>query len=83
MDHKQLSFHGELIHLNKKESLFLELLLHNKQRIVTYDELQTHVWQDDVMTDSALRSLVRNLRKKLPKDFITNLSGVGYRFEMC
>lgn len=83
MDHKQLSFEGELIHLNKKESLFLELLLHNKQRIVTYEELQTHIWQDDVMTDSALRSLVRNLRKKLPKDFITNLSGVGYRFEMC
>ena len=83
MDHKQLSFEGELMHLNKKESLFLELLLHNKQRIVTYEELQTYIWQDDIMTDSALRSLVRNLRKKLPKDFITNLSGVGYRFEMC
>ena len=83
MDHKQLSFESELIHLNKKESLFLELLLHNKQRIVTYEELQTYIWQDDIMTDSALRSLVRNLRKKLPKDFITNLSGVGYRFEMC
>ena len=83
VDHKHLTYEGETIHLNKKESGFLELLLHNKQRIVTYDELQANVWQDDVMTDSALRSLVRNLRKKLPKDFITNLSGVGYRFEMC
>lgn len=83
VDHKHLTYEGETIHLNKKESAFLELLLHNKQRIVTYDELQANVWQDDVMTDSALRSLVRNLRKKLPKDFITNLSGVGYRFEMC
>ncbi|MCD8544251.1 MAG: response regulator transcription factor [Sulfurospirillum cavolei] len=83
VDHKELRFEGEMIHLNKKEALFLELLLHNKQRIVTYDELQSHIWQDDVMTDSALRSLVRNLHKKLPKDFITNLSGVGYRFEMC
>lgn len=82
-DQKQLTFQGETIHLNKKEAGFLELLLHNKQRIVTYEELQAHVWQDDVMTDSAVRSLVRNLRKKLPKDFITNLSGVGYRFEMC
>ena len=82
-DHKHLSFEGNLIHLNKKESSFLELLLHHKQRIVTYEELQLHVWQDDVMTDSALRSLVRNLRKKLPRDFITNLSGVGYRFEKC
>lgn len=82
-DYKHLSFEGELIHLNKKESTFLELLLHNKNRIVAYEELQLHVWQDDVMTDSALRSLVRNLRKKLPRDFITNLSGVGYRFEKC
>ena len=83
VDHKLLTYEGETIHLNKKEAGFLELLLHNKQRIVTYEELQANVWQDDVMTDSALRSLVRNLRKKLPKDFITNLSGVGYRFEMC
>lgn len=83
IDHKELSFNGEIIHINRKEALFLEILLHNKQRIVTYEELQVYVWQDDVMTDSALRSLVRNLRKKLPKDFVTNLSGVGYRFEMC
>ncbi|MDD2383075.1 MAG: response regulator transcription factor [Sulfurospirillaceae bacterium] len=82
-DYKHLTYRGELIHLNKKESAFLELLLHNKQRIVTYEELQLQVWQDDIMTDSALRSLVRNLRKKLPRDFITNLSGVGYRFEKC
>lgn len=82
VDHKHLSYEGNTIHLNKKEVEFLELLLHNKQRIVTYNELQVNIWQDDVMTDSALRSLVRNLRKKLPKDFITNLSGVGYRFAM-
>jgi DNA-binding response OmpR family regulator len=47
--------------------------------VVTYQELQDMIWQNDVMTDSALRSLVRNLRKKLPTDFITNLSGVGYK----
>lgn len=82
-DHKHLFFEEEEIHLNKKEIVFLELLLHNKHRVVSYEELQEFVWQDSVMTDSALRSLVRNLRKKLPRDFITNLSGVGYRFEMC
>ena len=82
-DHKHLFFREEQIHLNKKEIVFFELLLHNKHRVVTYEELQEYVWQDNVMTDSALRSLVRNLRKKLPRDFIINLSGVGYRFESC
>jgi DNA-binding response OmpR family regulator len=33
------------------------------------------------MTDNALRSLVLSLRKKLPKDLIVNLSGVGYKLE--
>jgi DNA-binding response OmpR family regulator len=31
------------------------------------------------MTDNAIRSLVRNLRSKLPEDFIVNLSGIGYK----
>ncbi len=59
--------------------MFIELLISNQNRVVTYEELQEYVWGDDVMTDSALRSLVRNLRKKLPTDVIFNLSGVGYR----
>lgn len=79
-DKKQLFYKDESIILNKKEMLFFEVLISNQNRITSYDELQDKVWQDDVMTDSALRSLVRNLRKKLPTDIIYNLSGSGYRF---
>lgn len=78
-DKKELSYKDEHIKLNKKELVFLELLISNQNRVVTYDELQEYVWGDDVMTDSALRSLVRNLRKKIPTDIIFNLSGIGYR----
>lgn len=80
IDHKVLSYEGETIKLNKKEILFFEILLLNSHRVVTYAELQEHVWMDDIMTDSALRTLVRSVRKKLPQDLITNLSGNGYRF---
>ncbi|MFA7084056.1 MAG: response regulator transcription factor [Arcobacteraceae bacterium] len=79
-DKKELKYKKEIILLNKKELSFFELLIQNQNRIVSYEELQNRVWIDDVMTDSALRSLVRNLRKKLPTDIIFNLSGVGYRF---
>lgn len=79
-DKKQLKYKEESIVLNKKEMSFFEVLISNQNRIVSYEELQEKVWGDDVMTDSALRSLVRNLRKKLPTDIIFNLSGVGYRF---
>lgn len=78
-DSKELKYKDELIILNKKEMMFLEVLISNQNRVVNYEELQENVWGDDVMTDSALRSLVRNLRKKLPTDLIFNLSGVGYR----
>lgn len=78
-DSKELKYKNESVILNKKEMLFLEVLIQNQNRVVNYDELQDKVWGDDVMTDSALRSLVRNLRKKLPTDLIFNLSGVGYR----
>lgn len=78
-DNKSLFYRGKPIILNKKEMLFFEMLLSNQNRIVHYEELQENVWGDDVMTDSALRSLVRNLRKKLPTDIISNFSGVGYK----
>ncbi len=79
-DKKQLYYKDEDIVLNKKEILFFEVLISNQNRVTNYEELQEKVWGDDVMTDSALRSLVRNLRKKLPTDIIHNLSGMGYRF---
>ncbi|WP_294961319.1 response regulator transcription factor [Sulfurimonas sp.] len=78
-DKKELLYKENHIILNKKEMCFFEVLISNQNRIVTYEELQEYVWGDDVMTDSALRSLVRNLRKKIPTDIIFNLSGVGYR----
>lgn len=33
------------------------------------------------MTDNAIRSVVSSLRKKLPKNLIINLSGIGYRLD--
>lgn len=76
---KILLHEGEQISITKKEILFLELLFKNMYNITPYQELQRVVWQDSIMTDNALRSLVRGLRKKLPKDFIFNLSGIGYK----
>ena len=79
-DQKELYYKGESVSLNTKERDFFEVLLKNQKRVVTYEELQLQVWGDNVMTDSAIRSLVRNLRRKLPTDIIANVSGIGYRF---
>ncbi len=78
-DKKILTCKGEFVKLSKKEILFFEILIKNRQTIVTYTQLQNEIWQDDIMTDGALKSLVRNIRSKFPKDYIVNLSGIGYK----
>ena len=78
-DKKILSYKKEAIKLTKKEILFLELLFNNSFRIVSYDEIESYVWENSVMTENSIRSLVKNLRRKLPLNLIENLSGVGYK----
>lgn len=76
---KILKYKDTIITLTKKEILFLELLFVHSNRIIIYEELQESIWTNTIMTDNAIRSLVRNLRSKLPEDFIVNLSGIGYK----
>ncbi len=68
----------KIVRLDYHERDFLELLLKNDLRIVTYKEIENEVWKNN-MSSAALRSLVRNLRKKLPLNSIENISKVGYR----
>ena len=67
--------------LNKKERELMNLLVENKNKLVTYTQIEQSVWFifDEVMTASALRTVVKNLRKKSQFDFIENVSGLGYK----
>lgn len=67
--------------LNKKERLLLDLLLENKNRVVSYKNIETIIWyyEDRVMTQEALKNVVKSLRKKVSKDIIKNVSGLGYK----
>lgn len=65
--------------LTKKEAIFLKLLI-TKNRIITYEELENSVWDEDsIMTLNAMRLFIKNLRKKLPEKFLTNIQGIGYK----
>lgn len=76
-----LSLDDKKIKLNRKEKNLIDLLLANQNRVVTYSEIEQHVWMqfDEVMTSMALRTVVKNLRKKISTDFIRNISGQGYK----
>lgn len=69
------------ITLNKKEKILMDLLVDNKNRVISYSEIENYVWRDydEVMTSMALRTIVKNLRRKSPMNFLENISGQGYR----
>jgi len=80
--HKKLinNINNEEISLTSKELNLLDLLIQNSNRVISTDELKAHIWEDEYeATDSALKNLLNKLRKKVGKESIINLSGVGYR----
>jgi two-component system, OmpR family, response regulator VanR len=69
--------------LTSKELDLLSFLIKNSNRIVSTDELKANIWEDCFeATDSALKNLLNKLRKKIGKESIINISGVGYRLDL-
>ncbi|RXK07148.1 response regulator transcription factor [Halarcobacter bivalviorum] len=64
--------------LTKKENQFLKLLI-QKNRIITYEEMENIIWNEDIMTPNAMRLFIKNFRKKLPNNVLKNVQGTGYR----
>ena len=78
---KSLQIFNDNISLNKKETLLLKLLCSDKELIFTYEEIEYQVWGNKSMSISALRSVVRDLRKKIGSQYIINISGNGYKLK--
>lgn len=70
------------IKLTKNETLFLDLLANNHTRVIKYAEIENSIWEYGNMSQDAIRSLVRGVRKKVPFKSIENISGVGYRLHI-
>ncbi len=69
---------NEEIELTKKEILFLELFSKNIHHIASYEEIEEYVWEGEETTGVNIRSMIKRLRKKLPKDSISIVKGLGY-----
>ena len=79
---KTLLTNNEVVKLRTKEIELFTLLLKYKNRYVTYSEIENYVWQDGVMTKDALKTIIKNLKAKLPPNIISNLTGTGYKLEL-
>lgn len=68
------------LYLTKYEMLFLKILTGNTSKIFTIEEIvQDFKTMHESIDSQNIRKLVSKLRKKLPKDTVESIYGVGYR----
>lgn len=77
IDNQSLHVEDKIITLSKREVIFLTLLSEN--RLIRYTEIETELWSEKIMSLDALKSFVRDLRKKLPYEMIENIPQAGYK----
>jgi two-component system, OmpR family, response regulator VanR len=78
---KELYENGKVVVLGVKEQELLALLLNDRYKTVTKDEIGKALWPFDPICESAIKNIVLRLRKKLGVDIIISVRGIGYRLE--
>lgn len=79
-----LTYQEQKIELTKNEFRILEILMENKEKVVSRETLMTKLWESDNYVDENTLSVnVNQLRKKLEalglEEFILTKKGIGYR----
>ncbi len=69
------------IQLTLKESRLLEYFIKRQSQSVTFDDIGEYLWDMEVPTKEAIKSVVKELRKKIGKECIKNVYGIGYMLE--
>ena len=77
---RSVTVSGKEVKLTHLEFDILLLLLKNKGRVFSRDDLLNHVWGYDFAGyEKGVNFHIMNLRKKLGADYIETVRGVGYR----
>ena len=79
-----LTYQEQKIELTKNEFRILEILMENKEKVVSRETLMTRLWESDNYVDENTLSVnVNRLRKKLEalglEELILTKKGIGYR----
>lgn len=67
--------------LTKKERLLMNLFLTKKNQVLTYENIESYVWEGSFVSLESIRSLIRRLRKILNNDYIQTVVDTGYIFK--
>ena len=77
IDNLVLHVNDKEIMLSSREVQFLTLL--SNKTVVYYSKIEEELWSEKSMSMGALKSFIRDLRKKLPIEMIENIPQVGYK----
>ena len=75
-----LTHNNKEISLSKTEKEILNLFVINRNQVVSLDMLYEEIWENNIEATNA-RVQINNLRRKLPKDLIKNIYGLGYQLD--
>ncbi|MBL4899928.1 MAG: response regulator transcription factor [Colwellia sp.] len=75
---KSLTVNHKVIPMGNKERTLLEILLKDKNTAITKERIVNEVWDNKAVSESAIKSLFSELRKKLQHNVIVNIPKVGW-----
>jgi len=79
----QILIDEQTIEMRQKEAQVLEYFMRNSGKIISCDEIIENVWDDNhTPTHATIRTYIKNLRKIFKKEYIYNVKGEGYRFNI-
>ena len=70
------------IKLSKMESRLLEYFIKRANQVVTFENIFEYLWDYDQPSKEAIKSLIKEIRKKTESDCIQSVYGIGYRLEL-
>lgn len=81
-DSYQAFYDGAALELTLSEFLLLQVLQKEPNRAFTREQLILRIFNEDyVGNDRIIDAHVKNLRKKLPGNYIKTVVGIGYQFQ--
>lgn len=78
----ELQRSGIPIPMTCKEIELLDLLLARKNQVVERETIEYHLYPDEPLSDSAYKNLIYRLRKKIGKESIVSISGIGIKLNI-
>ncbi|NOX15441.1 MAG: response regulator transcription factor [Epsilonproteobacteria bacterium] len=70
------------IQLSKSESRLLEFFIKRENQTVTFEQIYDYIWEFEQPSKEAIKSLIKELRRKVAKECIKSVYGIGYKFEI-